>query len=195
LSGLPPPCTLLSTPYTLNSKPDTLNPTAYTHMADTRHPERSAFGAPKVTARASKGTLHPTPYTLHPTPYTLHPTPYTLHPKSQILPLLSKEGDPQPSTLRPRPSTRNQVGEPGSTQQATTFSSTVSLHHTMNVSPTWGANVVTRWPPSPQNRVARNPCIPPCGLQSWVRRLPTFECVPNLINGSRNNGGHIDRER
>ena len=57
-----------------------------------------------------------------------------------------------------------------------TFHQKNNLHDTINFRDLYGANLVTRWLRSPQNRGERTPCTPPCGCphqSSSLGRVPT----------------------
>ena len=74
----------------------------------------------------------------------------------------------QATTVGRRSRTRSSHGTPKPTRWATPFSSKGNVHHTINFRVSCGANVVTRWSRSPQNRGEGNPRAPMCGSgDSW----------------------------
>jgi len=62
---------------------------------------------------------------------------------------------------------------------ATTLSSKVNLHHTINCRVICGPNLVTRWSRSPQNQAERTPRTPPCGKWSFCTiQFRIILCTP-----------------
>jgi len=77
----------------------------------------------------------------------------------------------------------------GPTRWATTFSSKVNLHNTINFRALCGANLVTRWSRSRQNRGGRNPRTPPCG------RATTALTTPSSLARCRTNVAHTRQSK
>jgi len=99
---------------------------------------------------------------------TLNPNPAACGQGNVLLRRSSLLGPPCPANgrhIRVQGCGTGSVPGPGrqSTRWATTVSSRVNLHHTINFGALCGADLVTRWSRSPQNRGERKPRTPPWG--------------------------------